>query len=104
MKYIFGNWKMNQTPREARAFLREFGSIWDQELASHLKGKDVRIGLAPMASAMGLDVTGSLGLLGKATQLGLLPALRPLVERALEAGIRYHPAVVSAVLKELGEG
>ncbi len=56
-----------------------------------------------MALAMGLEVTGSLGLLGKAKQLGLLPALRPLVERAVETGIRYHPAVVSAILEELGE-
>lgn len=56
-----------------------------------------------VALAMGLTVTGSLGLLGRAKQLGLVSAIRPLVERAASAGIRYHPQLVSAVLAELGE-
>ena len=56
-----------------------------------------------MALAMGLDVTGSLGLLGKAKQLGLVSKVRPFIERAVDAGIRYHPVVISAVLEELGE-
>lgn len=56
-----------------------------------------------VALAMGLRVTGSLGLLGRAKQLGLLSAARPFVERAARAGIRYHPVIVSAVLEELGE-
>lgn len=55
------------------------------------------------ALARGLTVTGSLGLLGRARQLGLVPAARPFIQRAVNAGIRYHPAVVAAVLKELGE-
>lgn len=56
-----------------------------------------------VALAHGLSVTGSLGLLGRARQLGMVPAARPFIQRALDAGIRYHPAVVAAVLKELGE-
>ncbi len=56
-----------------------------------------------VALAMGLTVTGSLGLLGRAKQLGLFSAIRPYVERATSAGIRYHPQLVSAVLAELGE-
>ena len=56
-----------------------------------------------VALAMGLTVTGSLGLLGRAKQLGLVSAIRPYVERAAIAGIRYHPSIVSAVLAELGE-
>ncbi|MFZ0256144.1 MAG: DUF3368 domain-containing protein [Gammaproteobacteria bacterium] len=56
-----------------------------------------------MALAVGLRVTGSLGLLGKAKQLGSISQARPFIERAIEAGIRYHPVVVSAVLEELGE-
>ena len=56
-----------------------------------------------MALAMGLRVTGSLGLLGRAKQLGLVSTVRPFVERAARAGIRYHPFIVAAVLEELGE-
>ena len=56
-----------------------------------------------MALAMGLKVVGSLGLLGKAKRLGLISQLRPFVERAIESGVRSHPALVSAVVQELGE-
>lgn len=55
------------------------------------------------ALAAGLRVTGSLGLLGLAKQQGLLPALKPWVERALTEGIRYHATVVEAVLRAVGE-
>ena len=55
------------------------------------------------AAAAGLQVTGVLGLLGRAKMLGLLPALRPLVERAVERGIRYHPKLVHKVLSAVGE-
>ena len=40
------------------------------------------------ARAVDLRVTGSLGLLGRAKVLGLLSAVRPLVERASAAGVR----------------
>jgi predicted nucleic acid-binding protein len=55
------------------------------------------------ALALDLAVTGSLGLLGKAKKLGLVPSVRSLVERATATGVRYHPAVIAAVLRELGE-
>ncbi|MEW6752595.1 MAG: DUF3368 domain-containing protein [Candidatus Latescibacterota bacterium] len=55
------------------------------------------------ALAVGLRVTGSLGLVAKARQQGLVPAVRPLVERAAAAGIRYHAEVVRRVLQEIGE-
>jgi uncharacterized protein len=56
------------------------------------------------ALALGLRVTGSLGLVARARQLGLVPAVLPLVERAAAAGIRYHAEVVQRVLREVGEG
>jgi uncharacterized protein len=56
-----------------------------------------------LALAAGLQVTGTLGLLGKAKMLGIIPALRPLVERALRQGIRYHPELVRKVLEAVGE-
>jgi predicted nucleic acid-binding protein len=55
------------------------------------------------ALAVGLQVTGTLGLLGRAKVLGLIPSLKPLVERATAEGIRYHPELVQAVLKAAGE-
>jgi predicted nucleic acid-binding protein len=55
------------------------------------------------ALAVGLRVTGSLGLVAKACQRGVVPAVRPLIERAAAAGIRYHPEVVRRVLREIGE-
>ena len=55
------------------------------------------------ALAAGLEVTGSLGLLGQAKLRGLVPAIRPLTERAVAEGIRYHPDLVRAVLKTVGE-
>lgn len=55
------------------------------------------------AVASGLQVVGTLGLLGKAKLQGLIPALRPLVERAREKGVRYHPELVRQVLNAVGE-
>lgn len=55
------------------------------------------------ALAAGLTVTGSLGLLAKAKLLGLLPSLKPLLEKAVAEGIRYHPELVRTILEAVGE-
>ncbi len=55
------------------------------------------------ALATGLQVTGALGLLGRAKLLGLIPSLRPLIERAVDEGIRYHPDLVRQVLLAVDE-
>lgn len=55
------------------------------------------------APASGLQVTGVLGLLAKAKHLGLLPALRPLIDRAVIVGIRYHPRLIEQILTAVGE-
>jgi predicted nucleic acid-binding protein len=55
------------------------------------------------ALASGLRVTGSLGILGRAKMLGVIPSLKPLLERATSAGLRYHPELVQAVLKAADE-
>ena len=55
------------------------------------------------ALASGLEVTGTLGLLGRAKLQGLVPALAPLIARASAEGIRYHPDLVRAVLDAVGE-
>ena len=55
------------------------------------------------ALAAGLRITGSLGLLGRAKLSGLIPSLRPLIEHAVERGIRYHPKLIAEVLEAAGE-
>lgn len=55
------------------------------------------------ALSVGLKVFGVLGLLGRAKALGLIPAVRPWVERAVQEGIRYHPKLVHRVLEAIGE-
>jgi len=55
------------------------------------------------ASAVGLRVVGVLGLLGKAKLMDIIPAVRPLVEKALRSGIRYDPELVKRILESLGE-
>jgi predicted nucleic acid-binding protein len=42
--------------------------------------------------------------LGKAKMLGLVPSLKPLLEEAVAAGIRYHPALIRTLLEAVGEG
>jgi len=56
-----------------------------------------------MARAVGLKVTGALGLLGKAKQEGIISEVRPYLDRALRTGIRYHPDLVNRFLEALGE-
>ena len=55
------------------------------------------------ASASGLNVLGSLGLLGKAKELGLIDSIRPFVQRAQEKGIYYDEGLVARFLKEFEE-
>ncbi|MBL8112679.1 MAG: DUF3368 domain-containing protein [Acidobacteria bacterium] len=55
------------------------------------------------ALASGLRVTGSLGLLGRAKQLGLIPLVSAYVSRLTDAGIHYHPELVRRFLEAMGE-
>lgn len=55
------------------------------------------------ALVVGLRVTGSLGLLARAKTLGLIPAIRPFIERAMEGGIWYDHALVRRLLADLAE-
>lgn len=55
------------------------------------------------AIVAGLRVTGVLGLLGRAKQQGIIPLIRPLVEKATKEGIRYHPDLVKRVLQAAAE-
>lgn len=55
------------------------------------------------ALAVGLKVTGALGLLARAKTLGLISELRPLVEKMLRAGRWYDVHLVRRVLEGVGE-
>jgi len=56
-----------------------------------------------MAKALGLEVVGLLGLLTLAKRQGVIPALRPYIDRLLEIGARYSPALLQAVLTNVAE-
>ena len=55
------------------------------------------------ALAAGLNVTGALGLLGRAKRLGLVQAIGPYVDRAVREGIRYDESLIRRVLESVGE-
>jgi hypothetical protein len=55
------------------------------------------------AVSVGLRVTGSLGLLGRAKRLGLTSAVRPWLEKLGSAGIYFHPDLLKGFLSALGE-
>ncbi len=56
-----------------------------------------------IARRFGLRVTGLLGLLAWAKQLGVVPRVRPFAERMLAVGGRYSPQLINTVLTDLGE-
>ncbi|MEW6210806.1 MAG: DUF3368 domain-containing protein [Acidobacteriota bacterium] len=55
------------------------------------------------ALAVGLQVVGSLGLLGNAKTRGLIPAARPFIEQAQQNGIYYDANLVDRFLRAIGE-
>lgn len=56
-----------------------------------------------VAKAMGLEVTGSLGLLVRAKHEGLIDELRPVIERIRDAGHFYSDGLIKRVLEGVGE-
>ena len=55
------------------------------------------------AQWVNLEVIGSLGLLIRAKKQGLLPLLRPHLEKLGKVGIYYHESLVHRVLEAVGE-
>jgi uncharacterized protein len=51
----------------------------------------------------GIEVVGSLGVLVRAKEAGLVPAIRPLLTAARTAGMRYSDELVDAALRSAGE-
>ena len=55
------------------------------------------------ALAVGLKVTGTLGLLGRAKSLGLVPSVRGCVERMASGGDWFDPALLARFYAAMGE-
>lgn len=56
------------------------------------------------ARRLGLRVTGTLGVLLRAKQVGLVPLVAPLLERREDLGFRVDPPLMAEVLGLAGEG
>jgi predicted nucleic acid-binding protein len=56
-----------------------------------------------VASELGLPVKGTLGVLVEAKRRGLVPAVRPLVERMIASGFHLGPDLVKTLLSSVGE-
>jgi predicted nucleic acid-binding protein len=79
---------------EAISLARELGADWvllDERLARR------------HAEALDLPVAGTLGLLVRAKEKGLLPTVRPHVEALLRAGFHTTPALLERILRQAGE-
>ena len=55
------------------------------------------------AKSVGLRVTGSLGLLGRAKNLGLINDVRSWVDRLIEANAHYDSTLIRSFLEAMGE-
>ena len=53
------------------------------------------------AHSVGLQVTGSLGMLGRMRSLGLIASVEVPLEKALQAGVRYHPDLLERFLQAM---
>jgi uncharacterized protein len=56
-----------------------------------------------IAATRGLKIIGSAGLLVRAKQQGIIPTVRPFLERMQVQGIRYSRRFVEELLRQLGE-
>ena len=63
---------------------------------------DERLG-RKVAEARGITVRGTLGVLVQARQVGVLPALRPVLDALVAEGFRIAPALVREALARVGE-
>ena len=73
-----------------------------QELNADLAIVDERLA-RHHARRLGLTLTGTLGVLLKAKELGFVPAVGPLIDQLRLGGIRLGDAVVAEALKLAGE-
>lgn len=56
-----------------------------------------------VAEKLGIEITGTLGVIIKARQKGLFPSIKPYLEKLKQAHSRIAPALEAEALKEAGE-
>jgi uncharacterized protein len=56
-----------------------------------------------VAESLNLKVSGSIGVLIRAKQLGYLPEIKPLIEKMRQTGIYFSDRFIQAVLQQVGE-
>lgn len=56
-----------------------------------------------VAESLQLPVVGSVGILIRAKQMQLIPAVRPLLEQMVQRGVRYSQRFVTSILRQIGE-
>lgn len=86
--------EMDLGEAEAIVLAREIGADW--VLMDEKKGRR-------KLSQMGINKIGTLGILLKAKQLGLLPVIRPEIEKLRQHGFSISQDVIDAVLQQANE-
>ncbi len=76
--------------------------ILANELSADLVIIDEKLGRA-FAEQFNLKVTGTIGILLKAKELGLLPAIKPMLDTMIENGIWVNKKLMTQILKVAGE-
>ncbi len=56
-----------------------------------------------VAESLHLNVSGSVGILIRAKQLGEIPAVKPFLDEMIRRGVRYSERFVHSILKHIGE-
>ncbi len=56
-----------------------------------------------VAESLQLPVLGSVGILIRAKQMNLVPAVRPLLEKMVQRGVRYSQRFITSILRQIGE-
>jgi len=55
------------------------------------------------AQRLGLNITGSLGIFSKAKSAGIVPSIKPIIEKVQQTNFRYTQAVMQEILSLAGE-
>lgn len=56
-----------------------------------------------VAESLGLAVSGSVGILIRAKQMGEIAAVKPYLDEMVRRGVRYSQRFISAILRRMGE-
>lgn len=99
--------KVSLSAPTSRLWMLDAGERDTIELALALNAErvviDEKIG-RNIAELMGLSVVGTLGVLAKAKERRLIDSFTDAAQRMREAGIRFHPNLISRIAAQIGEG